>query len=109
MIKYVGIVTRRPGMSRAEFLRYWQEVHGPLAAALPGLRRYVQNPPLEIPGRESRYDGLAELWFDDLESLRAALRSPEGQRLRADEQQFIDPAHSFGLVVEEREVPIARA
>lgn len=106
MIKFVGIVTRRPGMSREEFLRYWREVHGPLAAALPGLRRYVQNPPLELPGREPRYDGMAELWFDDLDSLRAAFRSPQGARVRADEAQFIDQARSFALLVEEREVSL---
>lgn len=107
MVKFVGIVTRRPGMSREAFLRYWREVHGPLAAALPGLRRYVQNPPVEVAGREPRYDGVAELWFDDLESLRAAFRTPQGERVRADESQFIDQARSFAMIVEEQEVSLS--
>lgn len=109
MIKWVGVVKRRPDITHAEFLRHWRDVHGPLAAAMPGLRRYVQNPPLEVPGREPRYDGVAELWFDDLASLRASFQSPQGQKVGADQAEFIDQEHSFSLFVEEREVPLRPA
>ena len=42
LIKRVSFIKRRPGMRPEEFSRYWREVHGPLALALPGMRRYVQ-------------------------------------------------------------------
>jgi len=31
----VEFVTHKPGMAIDEFQRYWLEVHGPLAAAIP--------------------------------------------------------------------------
>ena len=46
MIKVCELVRRRPGMSVEEFQAYWRDVHGPIVAALPGLRRYVQDHPL---------------------------------------------------------------
>ena len=42
MIQEIVLLRRRPGMGRDEFRRYWRETHGPLAAKLPGLRKYVQ-------------------------------------------------------------------
>ena len=70
MHKLLSVLKRKTGMSREEFLKYWKENHGPLAMrSIPGLRRYVHNRPVEIPGVESDVDGIAELWFDDLAAL----------------------------------------
>ncbi len=41
-VKNYELVTKRPDMDRAEFDRYWAQVHGPLAATIPTIRRYVQ-------------------------------------------------------------------
>ncbi len=35
MIKLVYCVTKKPGLSDAEFVDYWQRVHGPLGARSP--------------------------------------------------------------------------
>ena len=44
MVKYIALIKRKKGLSREEFVRYWKEVHAPLACKLvPGLRKYVQN------------------------------------------------------------------
>ena len=107
MIKLIYCITRRPGMSVDEFQRYWRETHGPIAGRLPGLRRYVQCHVLpELYDRESppAYDGAAELWFDDLESLRQAMRSPEVQAAREDERNFIDHSRVALFVTEEKPV-----
>jgi uncharacterized protein (TIGR02118 family) len=42
--KNVEFVVRKPGLALDEFRRYWREVHGPLAAQIPMIRRYVQSP-----------------------------------------------------------------
>ena len=34
-VKSYELVTKRPDMDRAEFDRYWAQVHGPLAAMIP--------------------------------------------------------------------------
>jgi uncharacterized protein (TIGR02118 family) len=86
MVKLIVIAARMPGLTPQECSDHWFEVHGPLAATLPGLRRYVQNhavPDMYTRGRMT-HDGWSELWFDDLASLRAAFASPQAEALRAD-------------------------
>ena len=120
MIKLVFTLHRKPGLSRDEFQRYWRDTHGPLVrthAATLGIRRYVQSHTLTTPLndglRASRdapegYDGVAELWWDSLDALAAAVATPEGQaasvELLEDERRFIDHARSPLWLSEEHEV-----
>ena len=109
MVKLIYLITRKPGLSVEEFQRYWRETHGPIAGRLPGLRRYVQcHVPPELYDRPSgegpAYDGAAELWFDDLDALRAAMRSPEVEAAREDERNFIDHSKVFAIVTEEKPI-----
>jgi len=107
MIKLVFTLRRREGMSREEFQRYWREQHAPLVERLADdlrIRRYVQTHASDTNldealagsrGSEPRfYDGVAELWWDSLEDLRAVTVSEAGlaagQALLEDEQRFID-------------------
>ena len=107
MVKVVVLLTRREGMSREEFERYWREWHLPLVAKLPGLRRLVANHVLLDPNDTApAYDGVAEDWFDDLQAHDAALASPQGQAVLADAPNFLDMARFQLLVVEEQEVPL---
>ena len=104
MIKFVGVVYRKPGMDREDFLRHWQTNHAEVVRRLPGLRKYVQGPAVTRAGREPVIDGIAELWFDDVLALRAAWRSPEGQSVREDEKRFIDLERSFAFWAEDHHV-----
>ena len=84
-------VKRRPDLEPEAFHRYWRETHGPIGASVPGVRRYVQHHVLgEMygAGRELRYDGVAQTWFDDLEMMRAAAGTPERAATLADERNF---------------------
>jgi uncharacterized protein (TIGR02118 family) len=107
LIKLVYCITRRPDLSLDEFSRYWHDVHGPIGRQIPGLRRLVQSHPL-IPtpaGYRMAFDGMAELWFDDLEALNKARGSAEWQASNADEANFIDPKRTALFLTEEREIP----
>ncbi len=107
MIKLIYCITRKPGLSVDEFQRSWRETHAPIAARLPGLRRYVQChtlPALYADESPPAYDGAAELWFDDLQSMREGLRSPEAEAAREDERNFIDHSRVFAIVTEEKVV-----
>jgi EthD domain len=53
MIKSVSLLTRRPELTHEQFVRHWVEIHAPLAHAVPGMRRYVQN---HIQGTRTRPD-----------------------------------------------------
>jgi uncharacterized protein (TIGR02118 family) len=108
MIKTIGLLTRKDGFTHEQFVRHWVEVHGPLAHAVPGLRRYVQNhirderSRADIPDHAIAIDGIAELWFDDQAALETAARSPEMKALQADGALFIGRIKSY--VIEEKVV-----
>ena len=108
MIKVVGLLTRKAGLSHEEFVQHWLEVHGPLAHAVPGVRRYVQSHIIgtrtrpDIPETEVEIDGIAELWYDDRAAMERANASPEAKRLHADGALFIGRIKSF--VIEEKVV-----
>jgi len=108
MIKTVALLTRKDGWTHEKFVKYWVEVHAPLARAVPGLRRYVQNHLLgerrrtDIDATVIDIDGIAELWFDDRAAFETAGRSPEMRALHADGAKFIGRIKTF--VVEEKVV-----
>jgi uncharacterized protein (TIGR02118 family) len=108
MIKTIGLLTRKDGWTQADFMTHWIEVHAPLAHAVPGLRRYVQNhiaaerTRADIPATAVEIDGIAELWFDDQVSYQRALVSPEMKALHDDGARFIGRLKSY--VVEEKTV-----
>jgi uncharacterized protein (TIGR02118 family) len=103
MVKLVYCITKSAGCSDEEFFRYWKNVHGPLGARIPGLRRLVQSHRVSVPGDKHSpdYDGVAELWFDDLEALLAARQSPEWRASSDDEANFIDRSKVAYLVSHE--------
>jgi uncharacterized protein (TIGR02118 family) len=93
-------------MTVDEFSRYWRDVHGPIGRRIPGLRRLVQSHSVPQPAdmRPPAFDGMAELWFDDLSALEAAQRSPEWRASTEDEANFIDESRTAVFVTEEREI-----
>jgi len=69
------------------FDRHYREVHVPLAAKVPGLRRFTMSHPRGL-GADPGIHLVAELWFDDTDALRAALKSPEMAATAADAASF---------------------
>jgi uncharacterized protein (TIGR02118 family) len=106
LVKLVYCICRKSGLGREEFIRYWADVHGPLGARIPGLRKLVHSYAMAAPGdsRPADFDGMAELWFDNLEAIVEARRSPEWAASTADEVHFVDPARSAYFVSEERQI-----
>jgi uncharacterized protein (TIGR02118 family) len=100
MIKATTYLKRRPGMPVVEFQAYWREHHPQYVKKLPGLRRYVQSHTLRggYEKREPAYDGIAEVWFDDTQALRALRDTPEMAAVQVDETRFIDRI-TMGLII----------
>lgn len=120
MIKLTFCLKRLPGLSREEFQTYWRETHAPLVqrhASVLGIARYVQSHSLpdgtaaalaQVRGSAGQdYDGVAELWWDSMESFAAPGLTAEGraagQELLDDEARFIDLSNSPIFLVEERQ------
>ena len=106
MIKLVYCISKKASLTDEEFFRYWRNVHGPIGARIPRLRKLVQSHRVTIVGdaHQPAYDGMAELWFDDMEALLAARRSPEWKASTEDEANFIDSGKVAYFVSEERVV-----
>ena len=120
MIKLVFCLRRRSDLSREAFQRYWRKTHAPLVASVAetlNIRRYHQlhtvddsiNGPIQASrGGPGSYDGVAELWWDSLESLAAPGQTEEGRAAGAmlleDERRFIDLSQSPLFFTEEHEI-----
>ena len=103
MIKSIGLLTRKEGMTHEQFVKHWVDVHAPLAHAVPGIRRYVQSHIVEerrrpdIDALDVEIDGIAELWYDDREAMARALATPEAKALHADGALFIGRIKSYTI------------
>lgn len=105
MFKVLIFVHRKPGMAEAAFRNHWREVHGPKAARIPGLVRYVQNhAPRDGTGAAPFCDGIAEMWYADEAAYRGSRESPEARAAVADLDAFVDRARIVYLFVDEVEV-----
>ncbi len=104
MIKVVYCISKKAALTDEEFFRYWENVHGPIGARIPGLRKLVQSHRLSVPRDKHLpdFDGMAELWFDDMEALVAARQSPEWKASSEDEGNFVDDDRVAYFVSEER-------
>lgn len=118
MLKLTFCLRRKAGLSREAFLAYWKDDHGPRVVghlAAMGCRKYVQSRTLtggladaiaNSRGGPAPFDGVAELWFDDAESLARHGRTDAGRAaakdLYKDEQTFIDLKRSVIFLSEEQ-------
>jgi hypothetical protein len=111
MIKVIAAVRRRPTMTRAEYLRYIEEVHGGLSKANPmGLARYVQNHVFDGAFGKAAYahwfhrDSVTELYFPGGKELVETFTHPYTREVIApDGAKFADLDTNLTLppVVEE--------
>src|SRR5262249_19941154 len=101
MVKFIVVGYRRSELTREQFRRYFRATHGPLAAAIPGVRRYIQN--FVEPGerRNPPWDVVVEFWFDDREAMETAWQSHEGRRATEDNSNCLDLERTRWSVVDE--------
>lgn len=114
-IKFMSFLRPADGFNHESFLGYWRNNHAPLVEEVEPfwrhIRRYVQNHGipelyrgLSAEGRPAPFSGVAEIWFDSVESLEVAFNEPEYlAKVRPDEGKFIKrPTTRF--IIEERPV-----
>ncbi len=104
-VKTLSLLTRKPGSDVESFQAYWRTQHGPLAAKIPQMRRYVQchvRPSGYADGRAPRYDGVAEVWFDSFQAIRDSGDTDEYRAVRIDEPKFLTVPFPFVIASEHR-------
>ena len=87
MQRVVIYLKRRTNLSQPLFFAWWLGQHRAMAEQLPGLRQYIIS--LAADAQEGPFDGMAELWFDDLAAADAAFASSAGQAARADAEAHV--------------------
>jgi EthD domain len=114
--KLVIMLRRRAGMSRQEFIDYYENHHSKIGEKhLKGgpivkyMRRYLNPIPNPMTGKvdEPEYDALLEMWFKDVEQWTFAiglLSKPDVMKLiTEDEEKFLDRSRIRAFIVDERE------
>lgn len=83
------------------FLKYYEEVHVTLVLAIPRLLNFTRG--LSNAGRGISAGFVADMWFEDLDALKTALRSPEMREASADAVNLETPYTTYsGEVVSRR-------
>jgi hypothetical protein len=108
-IKRFLLLRRRPGLSRAGMLRYWQHTHAPLAMRFPAwyasTARYVQNHVAEqVEGAPFDFDGMVESWQRPAGGVGRSFAETAAYRdvVGPDERNFIDREESLLFFAAER-------
>jgi len=83
----------------AAFDEHYRQVHIPLAKKLPGLRRYTVSRDVAALRGEPFYL-VAELDWDDMDALRAAFASPEGQATARDIAELVPDGGIRSMIFE---------
>ena len=114
MITVLVAAKRRQGMSLEDFTQYWMNVHAPLVKSVPEfmrhLKRYVIYPLNSsaykselVLGRPPDYDGIGELRFESVETMKLAFDEPRYiEIIRPDEHKFLDRDACLTFVTEEK-------
>ena len=101
ILKFIVVGYRRRDLTREQFRRYFRETHGPLAAAIPGVRRYIQNFVEPDGRRDPPWDIVVEFWFDNREAMETAWQSQKGRLATDDNSNCLDLERTRWSVVNE--------
>jgi uncharacterized protein (TIGR02118 family) len=77
LYKHSAFLVRQDDMTHEEFIDHWQNNHTPIAREIEGVVKY--NTVIPTDPENAEFDGVAELYFEDLDKLYRALGS-EGSR-----------------------------
>lgn len=81
MIHEFIFASPKPGMTEAEFQRYWLEVHAVnYASKIPQIMKYMIDTRINYfgdDGADPMFGGIAEIWIENEQEQLASLQSPE--------------------------------
>lgn len=86
MVKLVALY-KTPADAAAFDSHYWN-VHTPLVKKIPGLRKLEVANVTGAPMGETQYYLVAEMYFDDQDSMQRSFASPEGKATARDLASF---------------------
>jgi hypothetical protein len=120
MLKQVCLLKRRPGMTREEFIDYYENRHSKIGeGCMPLARRYVrryivpEKNPITKEVVEPPYDVVMELWWDSREDFESTMKQlGEGDLFKTiqEDEKNIFASHSNPVfTVEEYDSDLSRS
>jgi hypothetical protein len=113
MFKVVALIKKKPELTRAAFIDYYERSHAPLARrCFPQIVQYRRNfidlnGAIIMPGMpDPDFDSVTEIWYRDREAydemLSTHFMAGVQDVIEADERNFLDPSMTRMLRVDQR-------
>jgi hypothetical protein len=96
-ITTVALLERKPTISRSLFSRYWRDVHGVMAARIPGFDTYTQHHVTPLYDIAEPFEGIAIVTFKTAADRAGLINSDVTQHIHRDEQNVFRRAMLFNL------------
>ena len=103
-MKTVGLMPRRPDISRIAFRDHYENRHAPLALGKFPFEKYVRNHIVASHPDPIGFDCLSEFWVGDVTEIHRIMAGPIGDIMREDELRFTDQRKIGPAVAEETHV-----
>jgi uncharacterized protein (TIGR02118 family) len=100
-MKTIGLMPKRPDISRAAFRDHYENRHAPLALGKFPFEKYVRNHVVSSDPDPIGFDCLSEFCVDKVDEIYAIMAGPIGDIMREDELRFTDQPHIGPAVAEE--------
>jgi len=105
MVKEMLLIRRKPGMSREDFIKHYEEVHAPLILRMcPYVKKYARNYVQSGVMGEAGFDCITEVWYEDMAGFQALgqlYTAEEGKPIRESEASFLDESSMVVVLVDE--------
>ena len=86
MVKLVAMY--KPPADAEAFDKHYFEVHMPLVAKIPGLVKSEVSKLKVLPGTETNFYMMSEMYYENMDSFNVAMASPEGKASARDLMNF---------------------
>lgn len=96
-VSTIALIERRPDISRSLFTRYWRDVHGVMAARIPGFDRYTQYHVTPLDPSSEPFEGIAIVTYRSEDDRAGLIHSEVTQHIHRDEQNVFRRALLYNL------------
>lgn len=96
-VSTVALIERRPDISRSLFTRYWRDVHGVMAARIPGFDCYTQHHVTPLDPDAEPFEGIAIVTYRSEADRAGLIHSEVTQHIHRDEQNVFRRALLYNL------------
>lgn len=96
-VSTVALIERRPDISRSLFTRYWRDIHGVMAARIPGFDCYIQHHVTPLDAASEPFEGIAIVTYRCEDDRAGLIHSEVTQHIHRDEQNVFRRALLYNL------------